>query len=181
MKERWRQDTNYPRKQLLEQAAGSAKDDEGADAYFSPFLSFSSFPFSRSLFFFLPLSFFFPLTFSHRSISTLILSLSTLIVYVYFTVSIFVCFAFVVLFFLSQVSLLSHFSLVLSLTLSRRFYICFSFMHHALGLHVALAYWTPLHLTRKFNQSNLVKFSGSNLLSIKFNHSNFCHVHCLSG
>lgn len=180
MKERWRQDTNYPRKQLLEQAAGSAKDDEGADAYFSPFLSFSSFPFSRSLFFFLPLSFFsLLLSLTGLSLLSFSLSLSTLIVYVYFTVSIFVCFAFVVLFFLSQVSLLSHFSLVLSLTLSRRFYICFSFMHHALGLHVALAYWTP-YISRKFNQSNLVKFSGSNLLSIKFNHSNFCHVHCLS-
>lgn len=128
----------------------------------------------------LSLSFSLLLSLTGLSLLSFSLSLSTLIVYVYFTVSIFVCFAFVVLFFLSQVSLLSHFSLVLSLTLSRRFYICFSFMHHALGLHVALAYWTPLHLTRKFNQSNLVKFSGSNLLSIKFNHSNFCHVHCLS-
>lgn len=113
MKERWRQDTNYPRKQLLEQAAGSAKDDEGADAYFSPFLSFSSFPFSRSLFFFLPLSFFsLLLSLTGLSLLSFSLSLSTLIVYVYFTVSIFVCFAFVVLFFfissISFIALLSR-------------------------------------------------------------------------
>lgn len=85
-----------------------------------------------------------------------------------------------VIFFISSISFIALLSRSISHSFSSFLYM-FLFYASRFRPTRSLGLLDALHLTRKFNQSNLVKFSGSNLLSIKFNHSNFCHVHCLSG